>query len=180
MVDKGHCSLAVDAAESSEFEDFYDIEEDNDEEECDDEGAASTINTALKKGDDELRLLSGRTLGHRSKARQYRKSHIISSKSTTQKNIEGSPSETEPASKTTDRRAAMNLMRSENANRGLIGLPELEKRVVRALEKKMAKLEVRARNQYQARVEKAANKQKFFKVSLTYFCIWTLADWCVA
>lgn len=58
----------------------------------------------------------------------------------------------------------MALTRSDHANKGLIGLSESEMRAVRATEKKMAKMEVRARNLYAARVERGANKQKYFKV----------------
>ncbi|KAL2067232.1 hypothetical protein VTL71DRAFT_1656 [Oculimacula yallundae] len=162
MVDKGHCSLAPDAAESSEFEDFYDISEAESGEE-DSTESNKTGNTILSNQTDvnELHLPSGRTVGHRSKARYFRQNHITT-KTSTQKAIASDSNEVGP-SPPSDRRTVMSLMRSENANKGLIGVPELEKRAVRALEKKMLKMEVRARNQYQARVERGANKQKFFK-----------------
>ncbi|KAH7330356.1 C2H2 type zinc-finger-domain-containing protein [Rhexocercosporidium sp. MPI-PUGE-AT-0058] len=164
MVDKGHCRLADDAAESEEFEDFFDIadtESDGDDIEGRDNGTSPHV--PIPTDTKELHLPSGRTLVHRSKARTSRQNHNLS-KISTQKSIESGPSEASSIPSTTpDRRAVMSLQRSDNANKGMIGVPELEKRAVRALEKKMLKMEVRARNVYQARVERGANRQKFFK-----------------
>lgn len=161
MVDKGHCSLAPDAAESSEFEDFYDISDSEDADEEDDDTEPETLNSTESN---ERHLPSGRTLIHRSQARQHRQHRTTTPAPSAQKALEDTPNASNPSS-STDRRAAMALTRTENANRGLAGVPELQKRAVLVLEKKMMKMEVRARNQYQARVEKQTNKQKFFKVS---------------
>ncbi|CZT00082.1 uncharacterized protein RAG0_08227 [Rhynchosporium agropyri] len=163
MIDKGHCSLAPDAAESSEFEDFYDIPEGESDEE-DSEGGKPAVNITilpLQSDASELRLPSGRTLGHRSRGRYFRQSH--SAAKTSPRETLAADANEASRSKPSDRREIMGLKRSENANRGIIGISDLEKRAVRTLEKKMMKVEVRARNQYQARVERAANKQKFFK-----------------
>ncbi|KAH6719274.1 C2H2 type zinc-finger-domain-containing protein [Leptodontidium sp. MPI-SDFR-AT-0119] len=165
MVDKGHCRLADDAAGSEEFEDFFDFSDmESDEEDSENGEKETNINSPMLIPSDanELQLPSGRTLIHRSKGRYYRQNHVPP-KISTQKTIEGRPNRVEAGLNTPDRRAIMSLQRSENANKGMIGVSELEKRAVRALEKKMLNMEVRARNVYQARVDRGGNRQKFFK-----------------
>ncbi|PVH86102.1 hypothetical protein DL98DRAFT_567951 [Cadophora sp. DSE1049] len=175
MLDKGHCRLADDAVVSEELGEFWEFEEDK---EVDEEGMVDVdVRFEIDRETKELHLASGRTLGHRSNAHQFRQNHIPP-KDPNQKAIEGgisssnnqseghaAGSETSLSTPTnkSDRRAVMALTRSENANKGLIGLSELEKRAVRATEKKMLKMEVRARNLYAARVERGANRQKYFK-----------------
>ncbi|OWP04850.1 hypothetical protein B2J93_4176 [Marssonina coronariae] len=153
MSDKGHCHLDPDAAGSSEFEDFYFLDSKVAKEGSDE---TTPINFAPTK-DEVLRLPSGRALGHRSQAYSHRQRHISS---TALKAVEKVPSS---SNSNEDRRVPMSLFRTDNANLGMIGVSELQKRAVLALEKKMMKVEVRARNQHQSRLEKQANKQKFFK-----------------
>ncbi|KAG4438289.1 hypothetical protein IFR05_006224 [Cadophora sp. M221] len=171
MVDKGHSRLADDAAASEEFEDFFDFSDmESEEEDSEEVDVSRKTNIAHQNEATELHLPSGRTLTHRSKARSFHQNHVPA-KLATQKTIEANTKDTHiPKSLSTstpgnapDRRATMSLQRSENANKGMIGVSELEKRGVRALEKKMLKMEVRARNVYQARVERGGNRQKFFK-----------------
>ena len=47
----------------------------------------------------------------------------------------------------------------------MVGVPEAQQCAMRVTEKKMLKLEMRARNEYRAAVEKGGNQQKYFKVS---------------
>jgi pre-60S factor REI1 len=138
----------------------------SDEEDSENGEKETNINSPILIPSDanELQLPSGRTLIHRTKGRYCRKNHVPT-KISTQKTMESGPNQIEAGINTSHRRAPMSLQRSENANKGMIGVPELEKRAVRAFEKKMLKMEGRARNVYQARVERGGNRQKFFKVS---------------
>lgn len=169
MLDKGHCRLADDVVESEDLGEFWELEEvEEDMNESVEEDGKADGKVRFDAETQELHLSSGRTLSHRSNFRSFRQNHSpSSSRPSTQKAIESSINQTETSLSTatnkTDRRAVMALTRSENANRGLMGLSELEKRAVRAMEKKMAKMEVRARNLYAARVERGANRQKYFK-----------------
>ena len=59
---------------------------------------------------------------------------------------------------------------------GMVGVPELKRRALGVLEKKMLKRQVRAQNQHRAVVEKGANKQKFFKVGRSCCLVLISAD----
>jgi len=185
MLDKSHCRLADGVVKSEELGEFWESEsgsEENDEQEQK-EKRRFILASRVEEETRQLHLPSGRTLGHRSNARSLRQYHARSDpKFSDQKTIEdntnaynnGNGNLPEAGSSTSlslntptnrgDRRAAMALTRSDHANKGLIGLSESEMRAVRATEKKLAKMEVRARNLYAARVERGANKQKYFKV----------------
>lgn len=159
MISKGHCNLKPDA--ESEYEDFYDngseIEASSDTEFEDKE--KKKIPEVPVPIDNELHLPSGRTLGHRSQARYYKQNQTTLTRAAERKAIEDSPE-----SSRTSGFAGRQLV-TRNANMGMIGVPELKRRALGVLEKKMLKRQVRAQNQYRAAVEKGGNKQKFFKVS---------------
>ena len=189
MLDKGHCHLADDAIESEELGEFWESESGS-EEDDDVKGQERTIaDSRIDEETKELQLSSGRRLGHRSNARHSKHNHnpsnskpsdIKAIEDKTHPNTNGNGKSPEAGSSTSlglslktpanraDRRAAMALTHSDHANKGLIGLSELEKRAIRATEKKIAKMEVRARNLYAARVERGGNKQKYFKVSESF------------
>lgn len=160
MLDKGHCMINTD--DGSDFEEFYDFSNRDDTDPDD-----LTIIRAKDAGDlipedDKLHLASRRTVGHRSQAYHYRQSlsspTLRAERSAIAKHQLGSGS-----------RTALHDHGNQLATRGynsmgMFGVSELQKRTLRAVEKKMLKIEARARNEYQAAVEKAQNRQKHFKV----------------
>lgn len=160
MRGKGHCKLDFENDEH-QLREFYDFSGETEGEEL--EGVT------LVPDEDELRLPSGKTLGHRSRARFFRQNHVerSTSASASQPRLtEGDPgaeteaAEPEPAVESKDRRVAMRAGTSTS----LIGVPESQQRALIAVEKKMEKIEARARNEYQARVERGGNKQKHYRV----------------
>ncbi|KAK0128863.1 hypothetical protein ONS95_000811 [Cadophora gregata] len=177
ILDKRHCRLPEDVIESEEFGEFWELDSEEDCEAQDSSGKEGMFDARFDSDTKQLHLPSGRILGHRSFTPSTRKPHHQpnTKPSSPQNTIENttnqpspSPSSESSLSATVQthraaRRAAMALTRSENANKGLIGLSDGGRRAVRVMEKKMLKMEVRARNLYAARVERGANKQKFFK-----------------
>lgn len=160
MMSKGHCKLKPDPG--SEYEDFYDVASDvgasNLDTSIEDKENTSQILVAT---DNSLHLLSGRILGHRSQARYYRQHTPIRGKSAERNAIEDSTEIVED-SRNTRRQLATTRARGDM---GMTGVPELQKRALRAVENKMLKMEVRARNHYRAGLEKMANRQKYYRVS---------------
>ena len=175
MIDKGHCKIAFD----EELDQFYDFEggsEDGADEEMirEDEDHVEAGKTSPPQehdfhpdSDHELRLPSGRVLGHRSLSRYYRQ------------NLHSYPTPAERA----DRRAIMaaeaasgedpvldrpgrQLATRARGEMGMIGIGEFEKRALRATEKKDLKMEARARNEHEWRVNKESNHQEYYRVSL--------------
>lgn len=153
MLSVGHCKLPE---EMGEFEEFWDFgEEDESDEDGESKGKGKLRIEMPVPFDEQLHLPSGRTVGHRSQAQRKNPSTI--SRLAERKAIEDLPS-----SKGVESRQ----VGTRNANLGVVGVSESQRRAVVVLEKKMLKRATRARNQYQARVEKGGNKQKHFKVSL--------------
>ena len=165
MRGKGHCKVDFEDDEH-DLKQFYDFSGDEDN-----EGDQPVSEMALVLDEDELRLPSGKALGHRSRARIFHRDlsdHPSSSSSSRQQlhTEVGAKPEAEDKSETvpmesTDRRLAMRAGTSTS----LIGLPEFQHRALIAIEKKMEKLETRERNEYQHVVEKGGNKQKRYKVA---------------
>lgn len=172
MIDKGHCKVASD----EELDQFYDFEgesEDGAEEEIigEEEEHVEANKTAPPLAHDfhpdsdrELRLPSGRILGHRSLSRYYRQ------------NLHSYPTPAERA----ERRAitaaeaangdnfkpdhpGRQLTTSARDEMGMIGVSDFEKRALRATEKKALKEETRARNEHEWRVNKESNHQKHYR-----------------
>ncbi len=161
MRGKGHCKLDFEDNEH-ELEQFYEFSGESEEDE-NENGGESGKNIIVVPDGDELRLPSGKTLGHRTRVRRVRQKHADPSSS-------GSPTqqrlltqlETEavpPESK--DRRITVR----PGTSTSMIGVSELQQRALIAVEQKIMKIETRAKNEYQARVDKGGNKQKFYKVS---------------
>ena len=174
MIDKGHCKVAFD----EELDQFYEFEcesEDGAEEEIvgEDEKHVDADKTSPPlehdfhpDSDHELRLPSGRVLGHRSLSRYYRQ------------NLHSYPTPSERA----ERRAitaaeaangdnpmpdppGRQLTTSARSEMGMVGVSEYEKRALRATEKKALKEETRARSEHEWRVNKESNHQKHYRVS---------------
>ena len=173
MIDKGHCRMAFD----EELDQFYDFEGDPEDgaeggmmgEDEDPVEADSTSPPQMHDfhpdSDHELRLPSGRVLGHRSLSRYYRQ------------NLHSYPTPAERA----DRRAiaaaeasngdsplpdhpGRQLATRARGEMGMVGVSEFERRALRATEKKALEQETRARNEHEWRVNKESNHQKHYRV----------------
>lgn len=162
MKSKGHCRIDLED-EDEEWANFWDHPSDAEIEAPGDEGVNKKV-----ADDNEMRLPSGKTLGHRSRTRHFRHSQNRSPPPSSpsrqlQSNTTGSnpKNEAQPsASSSSDRRLTLRAGTSTS----LIGIPELQQWALRATEKKTLQLETRARNRYQAGLERAGNSQKHFKV----------------
>lgn len=180
MIDKGHCKIAFD----EELDQFYDFE--GEPEDSTEEGVTRTEEEHVEAdrtspepkhvfhpdSDHELRLPSGRTLGHRSLSRYYRQ------------NLHSYPT---PAERAASRaiiaaeavgddnpmpgHSGRQLATSARSEMGMIGVSDLEKRALRATEKKALKQEARARTQHEWRINKESNNQKTFKVNVPKFLL---------
>ena len=157
---KGHCKLNFES-EVHGLHQFY-VSKSEDEE---GEVEGNSIEAVELEGD-ELRLPSGRVLGHRSRARYFRQHHSKESKNAEPDSLLQSSSseltttkpETSPA-KTEDRRLVMRAGTSTS----IVGISEQQQRALRAVEKKIMKTETRIANHYQHVLEKGGNKQKWYK-----------------
>jgi pre-60S factor REI1 len=117
---------------------------------------------------EELRLPSGKILGHRSRARPHRRrpnpNRTERSSSPHQQLLTEGDANTSPLPMVTmeskDRRLAMR----NGTEMSMIGVPEQQQRALMAVEKKMESLASRKSNEYQAGVERGGNLQKRFRV----------------
>jgi pre-60S factor REI1 len=158
---KGHCKVDFEGDEH-QLKQFYafsgDVEHDR-EDNVEDLAEGDT----LIPDEDELRLPSGKIIGHRSRARYFRQ-NIPQRASSTPSSQQQLPTEAEfdPATiESKDRRVALRAGTSTS----LVGVPELQQRALIAVEKKMLKIEAIARNAYQFKLEKEGNRQKRYKVA---------------
>lgn len=156
MRGKGHCNVDFEDDEH-DLKQFYDFPGDVEDEEG---NQPKTKLTLLPNEDDELRLPSGKILGHRSRARprQDLSDHPSSPSSPRQQPHTETVS---MSSTTTDRSLAMRAGTSTS----LAGVPALERRALIAIEKKMEKMETREKTKYQHVVDKGGNQQKRYKVA---------------
>jgi len=181
MRSKGHCK--VDFENGEEFGEFWDFGGESEE-----EGDEMGTRKGEGRGEqgvkviegEEMRLPSGKTLGHRSRARFFRQNHIshtspvgisqqglLTSTSTSASTSAPSSSQSQPPPSPNPPQPHSNDLRISlraNTSTSLIGVPELQQRALRAVEMKMEKIEMRAKNEYQSRVEKKGNRQKTFRV----------------
>ena len=174
MIDKGHCRIAFD----EELDQFYDFEGESDkgttEEEVvrEDKNIVETGKTSSPPehdfhpdSDHELHLPSGRILGHRSLSRYYRQ------------NLRSYPTAAEraatlaiTAAEAADGEGPMpnqpgrQLTTRGRSEMGMIGVGELERRALRATEKKALKQEAKAKTENEWRVNKESNHQKHYRV----------------
>ena len=165
MRGKGHCKVDFEDDEH-DLKQFYDFSGDSD-----DEGDQPKTEMALVPNENELRLPSGKVLGHRSRTRLHRQDvsdHPSPSLSSRQQLITEAQAEAEAENESEtvlmpsrDRRLAMRAGTSTS----LMGVPELQQRALIAIEKKMEKMETREKNEYQHVLEKGGNKQKRYKVA---------------
>ena len=164
MLNKGHCKLKP--REDPEYEDFYD--DTNLDPDASHDKEVRSAEAAKLRGDTdhEVRLESGRIIGDRAQTPSSRpnfRSHTKASESqlATTSKVEGPK---QPVHRQVPQ--GRQLITRADGGLGMIGVSDLQKRALRAVEKKMLKTETRARNQYRAGVDRAGNKtmQKTFKV----------------
>ncbi|KAE8451049.1 hypothetical protein EG329_004721 [Mollisiaceae sp. DMI_Dod_QoI] len=172
MISKGHCNLKPDPG--SEYEDFYEFASDDEDEDEEHSSRAeeNKVPEILVPDDNELRLPSGRTIGHRSQARYYRQHTPVRGKSAERKAIEDdkeSGDGTQEAGESS-RNTSKQLTARARGEMGMIGVSELQKKTLVAVERKMLKIEARAKSDYRAGLERLGNKQKYFRVSTD--CVW--------
>lgn len=174
MIDKGHCRIAFD----EELDQFYDFEGGSadgaeqemvgeDEENVEAEKASPPReHDFYQDGDHELRLPSGRILGHRSLSRYYRQ-NLHSYPTPAERADRRAITATEATNGDNPRpnRPGHQLATGARGEMGMIGVSEFEKRALRATEKKALKQEARARNENEWRVNKESNHQKHYRVS---------------
>ena len=176
MKDKGHCMINLDG--QSELLDFWDNSDDEDDDKQKGTGKVTVKDNKFDVTGTEMRLPSGSVITSRSDTAQLRakptltKSRVKASQIRIKRDemkaiTDGSEADkpkapdnnrsmrTQPG---TDRRVAV------RGERGLVGLPEQQKRALMATEVKMKKREHIARAAQRWAMEKVANKQKYFKV----------------
>lgn len=152
MCGKGHCRLDF-QNDRHKFWQFYDIEDAQD----------GLPGVSLVPDDDELHLPSGKTVGSRSGARStYRNPNRRSSSepSLRRRLLNEEEPEVTPAT-SLDRRLAVRAGTSTS----MIGIPEVQRLALVAVERQMVAMETRAMNERQHWVDKGGNKQKRYKVA---------------
>ena len=152
MRGQGHCNVDFENDEH-DLKQFYDFFGDVDEEENE-----PNTKLTLIPDEDELRLPSGKILGHRSRARVR---HNLSDHPSSSSSFRQQPRTETVSMESTDRNLAMRAGTSTS----LLGVPTLERRALIAIEKKMEKMETREKSKYQHVVEKGGNQQKRYKVA---------------
>lgn len=114
----------------------------------------------------ELHLPSGRTAGHRSLARYYRQNlhnyPTAEERHNRQLAIENGEIEDE---KPRGRNANRAVVSRANGGTGMLGVADIDKRKVGESERKERTRAIRQEQRYTARVNRAANHQKHFRVS---------------
>lgn len=159
---KGHCRIDCES-EEHQLWDFYDRGT---------YGQALEEDTNLIPVHDELRLPSGKVLGHRSAARISRQHHVplhrsvsslVSDRLSTEVGYATTASRSIPAAVRTNHTTALAIVRAGTST-SLVGVPELQQRALVAAEKKMETLATRTKNEYQSKLERGGNKQKRYRV----------------
>jgi pre-60S factor REI1 len=156
MRGKGHCKLDFES-EENEFIQFYDFFD-----ELNENVDGLDKKPLLIPDEDELRLPSGKILGHRSRAQQSQRKyyeHNSLVEYSRPSPSDEAESELAPAV-SNERRVGMRAGTSTS----LIGVPELQQRALIAVERKISKVEKREKDAYQSKVERGGNKQKTFRV----------------
>jgi pre-60S factor REI1 len=172
MRDKGHCVLSFEGDAGLEL--FWEQDED------DVSGVENQFEKLTMKGDEnEMRLPSGKTLGHRSQARTTRQIRPARSTCPVQEGELTSGSRRAGAitdgstsvGTTADPRTGRQVVTRAHGGFGLIGVSQLQRRALMATEKVALKAERRARNRYEGLVEKQSNRtyQVTYKVCLHPF-----------
>lgn len=138
---------------------------------------AHTTPHAVYHDEHELHLPSGRTAGHRSLNKYFRqnpRSYPSAAERANQRTIEDRHDSDEEMEDATARGHDRGRQLASRANGGLgmIGVSDIKKREVRAVEKRSLKLAQRAQAKYQWGNNKQSNFQKHFRVGLS-FSFWS-------
>jgi pre-60S factor REI1 len=160
MRGKGHCKLDLEHEESELWE-FYDSNSEGEEV----EEAADEAREKIVQLEDSLRLPSGKILGHRSQPRSSQRHFLKRPHPTSPQQLlltEGGDEAEVPVAPTATK--DQRLVLRKGAEMSLAGVSELQQRALMVVEKKMEGLRARAKNEYQAGVERGGNKQKTFRV----------------
>ena len=174
MIDKGHCKIAFD----EELDQFYDFEGESDEgatgEETvgEDEEMVETGKIPSPPehdyhpdSDHELRLPSGRILGHRSLSRYYRQNlHSYPTAAERAATLAITAAEAAAGENPMPSQPERQLTTRGRGELGMIGVGEFERRALMATEKKALKQEAKAKNENEWRVNKESNHQKHYRV----------------
>jgi C2H2 type zinc-finger (2 copies) len=167
MLTKGHCKTSTPQKES-DIRHLYDFSDSEEEGEDDlgtfDTKADNTDRENLANSNEAfVRISSGKTLGHRLTARGSRQpSHQAGSAKSSRCEAPGNNEVTtvlNTGGSGTRLRARGQLTTRTNDERALVGVPEWQRRAIRAGEKKILKVEIRARNRYEAAVQRAADER---------------------
>lgn len=163
MVDGGVKVEGSDAEDEGWETDASSVDEDED-------GGYAKNTPAAYRTEYELHLPSGRTAGHRSLARYYRQNlhnyPTADERYARQLAIENG--EIEEEEKPRGRNANRAVVTRANGGTGMIGVTDIDKRNVVESERKERTRAIRQEQRYTARVNRAANSQKHFRVSLHY------------
>ena len=158
------------------------VDEDEDEEEEQKLALSRKNNAVVLEDEFELHLPSGRTVGHRSLAKYYRQNlHNYPTPSEREErqlaieNGEIEPEQPKPRGRNLNRA----VVSRANGGSGMVGIPEEQRRAVTKAEHKQNDRAQRQEFRYRARVNRAANHQKHYRVcfslppSLSHVCLCT-------
>ena len=175
MIDKGHCKIAFD----EELDQFYDFEGESDKDATEEETVGEdekTVDTGEPSSpprehdfhpdsDHELRLPSGRILGHRSLSRYYRQNlHSYPTAAERAATLAITEVEADDGENPMPSQPGRQLATRARGELGMIGVGESERRALMATEKKALKQEAKAKNENEWRVNKESNHQKHYRV----------------
>ena len=174
MIDKGHCKIAFD----EELDQFYDFEGEFDEGTTEEEKLGEdeeTVETGKTSSppehdfhpdsDHELRLPSGRILGHRSLSRYYRQNlHSYPTAAERAATLAITAAEADDGENPMPNQPGRQLATRARGEMGMIGVGEFERRALRATEKMALKQEAKAKNENEWRVNRESNHQKHYRV----------------
>lgn len=152
MCGKGHCRLDF-SNDRHKFWQFYDIED----------GSGDLLGATLALNDDELHLPSGKTVGSRSGAPSSLRNpnrRSSSAPSLRQRLLNEEEAEATPRL-SLDKR----LITRAGTSTSMVGIPEVQRLAMVAVERHMFATEMRGMNERQARVDKGGNRQKRYKVA---------------
>lgn len=159
MVDGGVKVSGSDAEDDGWETDASSLDDD------DEEGDAKSA-PAVYRTEYELHLPSGRTAGHRSLARYYRQNlhNYPTAEERYARQLAIENGEIQEEEKPRGRNANRALVTRANGGTGMIGVADIDKRNVVESERKERTRAIRQEQRYTARVNRAANNQKHFRV----------------
>lgn len=152
MRDKAHCG--IDAA-SEDFSEFWEEEADHGTEEERQEGILR-----LEIQGEKIALLGRKTVRHRLHRgpRRQRNAALTDTEAGTDTDV--------AVRRRDENRERSLIVGGRRSEMGMIGLSEQAQKGLRAMEKKMVRVEMRTRNEVRARTERIGNRQKTFRADV--------------